>query len=302
MIDTQRLRDRCRGTLVGAALGDAVGAPFEGDQAPRNEAVVELLWGVKELRYTDDTAMTIAVAESIVDRAGLDQESLVESLAGRFEADPARGYGSTPQVLRAVRAGRPWRAARLEPPGGGLRGDGGAMRATPVAVLAVLDPDNAARLGEQQAEVTHAHPVAIDAAQLQVRAIVAALTSPDRGQWNARAVLPAALASHAHSAELAEQLRAARPRPGAGISSDAAHAVPAAIHVAARHGDDVVDTIRAAIALGGDTDTVASMAAAITGAHVGFDDIPTGLVVRLEDHEKLIRLADELLAVALGPK
>ncbi len=49
--------------------------------------------------------------------------------------------------------------------------------------------------------------------------------------------------------------------------------------------------------LGGDTDTIATMAAAICGAHVGFDAVPKRWLERCEDHEKRVKLAEKLYAM-----
>lgn len=84
--------------------------------------------------YTDDTQMAIALAESLLDRGGVDELALGRAFADAH--DPSRGYGSgTTEVLRLVRAGvHPREAARLALGGQGSFGNGAAMRIAPVAV------------------------------------------------------------------------------------------------------------------------------------------------------------------------
>lgn len=298
MLDLADLRDRCRGALIGVGLGDAIGAPFEGQTNPSPEAVVEVLWSPHDLRTTDDTAMTLAVGEAIVAAGSVDQEQLARHLAVRCLADPDRGYGRTPEVLNAIHRGVPWRDA-ANTADGGLRGDGAAMRVAPVAIAAYTSAELTSIWAAEQAEVTHAHPTAIDGARLIALAIRHALLSPAPPSWTDRTRLAVVLAEHAQTDRLAQALRSAAPAPGAAIPGTASAAVPAAIHTVALHGDDLTATIRAAVELGGDTDTVAAMAAGTVGAHVGLSSIATGLVERLEGHEQLIALADDLLAVAI---
>lgn len=298
MLDLANLRDRCRGALIGVGLGDAIGAPFEGQPNPNRDEVVELLGTSCFLRTTDDTAMTLAVGEAIVAAGRVDQEQLVEHLAVRYLDDPDRGYGRSPVVLDAVHAGVPWRQA-ADIGDGGLRGDGAAMRVAPVAIAAYTSAELTSVWAAAQAEVTHAHPTAIDGARLIALATRQALISPAPPNWHDRTRLAALLAEQAHTDELGAGLRGAPPSPGAAIAGSASAAVPAAIHVAAQHGDDLIATIRAAVELGGDTDTVAAMAAGIVGAHLGVAAIPAALVERLEHHGQLVELADSLLEVAV---
>lgn len=298
MLDLANLRDRCRGTLIGVGLGDAIGAPFEGQPNPSRQAIVELLGAPDALRTTDDTAMTIAVAEAIVAAGYVDQKQLVGHLAVRYLADTDSGYGRSPVVLDAVHSGAPWHQAS-DIGDGGLRGDGAATRVAPVAIAAYASAELTSTWAAAQAEVTHAHPAAIDGARLIALATHHALISPAPPNWHDRTRLAALLAEQAHTDELAAGLRSAPPAPGAAIRGTASEAVPAAIHVAAQHGADVVDAIGAAVELGGDTDRVAAMAAGIVGAHLGLAAIPGRLVDRLEDHGLLIELADNLLEVAI---
>ena len=91
---------KARGALLGAALGDAFGAPFEGEHSP-SEPEIEaafaagppVFWMDDTLSWTDDTAMTIAFAESLVAVGGLDEDHLAQTFARHWAADPRRGYG-----------------------------------------------------------------------------------------------------------------------------------------------------------------------------------------------------------------
>ena len=97
MIDITK---KYRGGMVGSALGDAIG-----ELAFRYHNKDDLCIQVdrlKELRYTDDTAMSIGLAESLIKKGGLDQHDLGETFRGNFEREPWRGYASGPPTIFSI--------------------------------------------------------------------------------------------------------------------------------------------------------------------------------------------------------
>lgn len=155
--------------------------PFEGAspaQIPERLAMVEARLGAGT--YTDDTQMAIALAESLLDRGGVEAEALGRAFVAAY--DPQRGYGwGTTEVLRLVRSGvHPHDAAGSAFGGEGSHGNGAAMRIAPVAVRYADDPAALSQAALASARVTHAHPLGIEAAAAQAVAIAAALneTSP----------------------------------------------------------------------------------------------------------------------------
>jgi poly(ADP-ribose) glycohydrolase ARH3 len=168
--------DRARGALLGTFVGDALGMPFEGvapAEVPERLEMLDARLGPGT--YTDDTQMAIALAESLLDRDGVDAQALGRAFVDAH--DPRRGYGSgTTEVLRLVRSGiDPHDAARSAFGGEGSQGNGAAMRIAPVAVCYAHDAAALAQAARASARVTHAHPLAVDAAVAQAAAIAAAL-------------------------------------------------------------------------------------------------------------------------------
>lgn len=80
-----------------------------------------------------------------------------------------------------------------------------------------------------------------------------------------------------------------------GNGVDALTSVPAAPAVVRLAGDSMEAAMRFAMAVGGDTDTIASMAGAVVGARLGADAIPEAWLDRLEGRDRLIELADQLV-------
>jgi poly(ADP-ribose) glycohydrolase ARH3 len=292
--------DRARGALLGTFTGDALGMPFEGaSPAAIPERLVMLDARLGRGTYTDDTQMTIALAESLLDRGSVDAPALGRTFADAH--DPRRGYGAgTTEVLRLVRAGvHPHAAAGSLFAGEGSCGNGAAMRVAPVAVRYAGATAALAKAARDSARVTHAHPLAVDAAVVQAAAIAAALVG--------EAPLDAALAAAATAELKGRLIKAARlvdssPEPAEaaaalGNQTTGHESVPAAIYSAAAH-DSVEAAITFAVRCGGDTDTIGAMAGAIAAARAGASAIPSGWVEALEDGPKgrshVDRLADQL--------
>ncbi len=91
------LRSRFRGALLGVAVGDAIGAPFEGEVSAFPGSLERLGEPDSPLRYTDDTHMTLGVAESLVQRRGFDGAHMAAVFARNYAQEPWRGYGAGPR-------------------------------------------------------------------------------------------------------------------------------------------------------------------------------------------------------------
>lgn len=302
-------RSRFRGALLGVVVGDALGAPFEGHAGPvPPERVAGLLEDHVELRYTDDTAMTIALAESLLVDGDLDQDRLAARFVDSHRRQPHRGYGpGTARLLAELAAGADWRPAAASQFGGqGSFGNGAAMRVAPIALLVDGDLGRAAELAHASAVVTHTHPAAVDGAVAQAAAVALALEHPGPGPLDRRGFLAAVVAA-VGDGEMAGALGALRdlvegdeaPPPDAvaartGTGVAAAESVPAALAAFLSVPDSFAETVRFAISLGGDTDTVASMAAAVSGARLGEAAVPARWRQRTEAAPLLVDLADRL--------
>lgn len=295
--------------LVGLALGDALGAPFEG--RPRIDPAAVEAWrdATEPLRWTDDTHMALTLARHLIDDPHLlDPEVLGTAFARAYEAEPWRGYGAgPPTVFTLVETGWTFEAAAASLfDGAGSFGNGAAMRAAPVALLPSAEDLAVTReLTARQARLTHAHPDAIDAATV-VAELVARLLRCDRASHDTRIELAAATARGSDAGPLREALLdttatmaaggdawSAAQRSGTGVA--AAASVPAAL-AAFLAGDDVLEVISIAISLGGDTDTIAAMAGAMAAASWGLGGVPSTLLDRLEAHDELETLALTLAA------
>jgi poly(ADP-ribose) glycohydrolase ARH3 len=298
------LKERFRGCLLGLAIGDALGGKFEAQSAdairsrfPTPEALTG--YPQEEIWYTDDTQMTIGVAETLVAHGQIDEQKLCQAFAANYL--PSRGYGRGARaVLEAMEAGQDYRqiAERFFP--GGSFGNGAAMRVAPVRLLF---RDDRRRLWEQarlSALPTHLHPLGIEGAQLLALAV--ALSSLmerfDRNRFFAELRSACESASYRAKMEEATQVETADDLARLGNRIEALESVPTAIASFALTPESFELTISNVIFLGGDTDTLAAMAGALSGAYLGAARLPARLVGLLESSPKgrayLHQLADDL--------
>lgn len=126
------LKSKFLGALIGTAVGDALGAGFEGRYQASPEEIEEVARARKILVYTDDTHMMIGVAESLIKSGGFDGENMATAFLHNYELEPYRGYGpGPPYIFRLIRAGVSWQEAAQQIYPGGSYGNGAAMRIAP---------------------------------------------------------------------------------------------------------------------------------------------------------------------------
>jgi len=307
----QKLRESFRGALLGAAVGDALGAKFEGARVVPCHALERLLEEPGDLRYTDDTHMMMGMAGSLLECRGFDGRHMADTFARNYFEQPWRGYGAgPPQVFELIARGEPWdKASSLLFGGLGSYGNGAAMRVAPAGLLKYREPGLAAEIASDSALITHSHELGREGAVLQACAVALLVRQPDDMGFDHGAFL-AELEKYIRTPILHrkfEQIRlllpAAAPADAAAALGNgvAAHeAVPAALYSFLSHAGSFSDAVIYAVSLGGDTDTIACMTGALAGARLGEQAIPAVWHRRVEDAARLRELADALFSLAAG--
>jgi len=301
------LLDRFEGCLVGLAIGDALGGLFEAQSAeairarfPSAERLID--YPQDELWYTDDTQMAIGVCEALIERGEIVEESLCRAFVANYL--PSRGYGRGARaVLDAMEEGRDYRQVAEQYFPGGSYGNGAAMRVAPVGLHFRADHPRLWEQARLSALPTHLHPLGIEGAQLLALAI-ALCSSVDRfDRRNFFSTLLAACESADYRAKLqaAEQVSTPGELAALGNRIEALHSVPTAIASFALTPESFEHTVCNVIFLGGDTDTLAAMAGALSGAFLGSCRLPSRLIGLLESSPKgrayIPKLAERLLSI-----
>ncbi|GAA5055070.1 ADP-ribosylglycohydrolase [Thermocatellispora tengchongensis] len=273
--------ERAAGAVVGSAVGDALGAPFEFGPAgafsarfPAPGAGGEMCggggWEAGEA--TDDTQMAVHVAESLLERGGLDLPDVFARFR-RWAADDPKDIGL--QTEDVLSRGLPWDQAADAHHRSSHRaaGNGALMRATPSAVYFAHDGRPATmEAGRRLAALTHGDPaawegtaifhelvrVALDGADpLPALPEILAAVHPEHRERYAVVLDP-----HWHPDQATEFNGAVWPCLGSAVW-------------ALRTTSTFEDALRTAIDLGGDTDTVAAVTGGLAGALYGLGAIPS---------------------------
>jgi ADP-ribosylglycohydrolase len=308
------LRGAFRGSLLGTAVGDALGRPVKGWSAARiarEHGEVRDMVGHPPGRYTEDTQMMIAVAEWLIGAEELDGARLADLVRDTY--DPDRDYGrTTTDFLRRLRSGESWETAGEHAFARGSFGNGAAARIAPCALRFHRVPEALARGVETCASVTHSHPLGIAGAILQARQI--ALAVERRGEAIEAGPFAVDLRSTEPSAEFRHKLRTveeclARRVPARvvhdrlGSNATALGSVPTALFAFLSRLESFEDALVFAVNLGGEADSIGAMTGAIAGAYHGEAAIPTRWLERLEEGPKgrtyIGQLADRLLEKTL---
>ncbi len=301
------LKDRFEGCLLGLAIGDALGGKFEAQTAhairARFPTLEQLIaYPQEEIWYTDDTQMAIGVAEAVVEWGGIVEDALCRAFVANY--DPSRGYGRGARaVLDAMQDGRDYRIVAEQHFPGGSFGNGAAMRVAPVGLLF---RDNRRQLQEQarlSALPTHLHPLAIEGAQILALAVglCSAAERFDRARFFDELLAACESAEYRAKLEVAAGVKSPEDLAKLGNQIAALHSVPTAIASFALAPESFEAAIGNVIFLGGDTDTMAAMAGALSGAYLGIGRLPGGLIRLLESSPKgrayIQQLAGRLFAV-----
>ncbi|NWF78276.1 MAG: ADP-ribosylglycohydrolase family protein [Chloroflexi bacterium] len=310
-VQKEKLRLKFLGCLLGAAIGDALGARWEGRRMSRSEDIVFLAERLEQLIYTDDTHMTIGVAESLIESKGFDGEHMAQTFIKNYDAEPWRGYGpGPPRIFRMIKDGEAWYSAANRLYRGGSFGNGSAMRVAPVGLLYSRDLEKLREIAYQSSSITHSHELAREGASLQACAVALAVNTPSDEDIDKEAFLsklqnfiPNQLYQEklAQIKELLGEQDKAKVIAVLGNGIEAPRSVPTAIYCFLRQPQSYKDAVIYAISLGGDTDTIAAMAGAISGAYLGIDAIPPEWLAKLENKDYIESLAQKLWQLAICP-
>jgi len=343
-MQSQVIKSKYRGALLGSLLGDCLGAPYEGDEISSGDRIIIQRYFDKMdntpyqgpfKKYTDDTAMMKSVAKFLIDKPEPDFKFLAKLFVTEFFKEPRRGYGqNVVDVFEKIRNSKYeniFKPASEQFDGSGSYGNGGAMRIAPIALYFYDNYENMLSVATEATKITHTNLLAINGALLQCIAINEAFkinssSAIDYKEFCSRLLskikaIEESDESSAYQVKIKQILELLGKKYsddlddeviytlGNGIS--AYESVPTAIYCFLRAQDEIPGietdnvfrrTIQYAITLGGDTDTIACMAGAIAGAHLGDESISKGLQQNCEKFEEIIKLADDLFEAKTGSK
>jgi ADP-ribosyl-[dinitrogen reductase] hydrolase len=284
--------------LTGLAIGDSLGMPFE-TASPLSQRLASWTGDyqassfhhLRPGQYTDDTQMSLAVATAILEHKFYDPAHAAAKYLEWFTSGDCRGIGTSTRLAMANLAkGKEWFASGID----GAEGNGSAMRAAPIGAYQ--------NRGTERLQAS-AHWARIDAAithksdEAKEGSAAMAVATSHLCSGGRKADMLTTVLEHTQKCRLryaVEDLYRAIRRGDslgdflktrewllAGVSSHVVQSVPAAFTVFL-YSENFEDTVRNAIRMGGDTDSVAAMAGALAGSHYGIEGIPSALKTPLE--------------------
>lgn len=320
------------GAILGLAIGDALGMPVE---FRRRQQILEA-WGPQGITdfvdehapvwprmpiilgtrhppgaYSDDTQMTLAVAEALVTAGWKDLDTLMNQMGERFvewsrSPDNNRAPGATCMAgCDNLAAGVPWRNAGVL----SSKGCGSAMRVAPIGLMFWRDHSRLMEIARASSLLTHGHEAAVEGA-----AAAALLVGLAMEKKTPHAMYDALLAECApRSADfrtcleklprfLPEEPAIALSKSGLGEGWVAEEAVVSALYCFWRSPEDYSQTVLMATNTDGDSDSIACIAGSISGAFNGVNSIPLPWRQRVENASGLIDLARRLSAASARPQ
>jgi len=293
------------GTLVGGAIGDAMGAPFEGlwpDDIPSAESLVSSFHeyhGYPEGQYTDDTQLTIATIQSIVENSEIVVPDIARSISELWRHHSVIGPGGacTQAAERFLATGsHHGMGAPI-----GQAGNGTAMRTAALGLWFGDDHESLISTVADISRLTHQDPRSI-AGGVVISLAANILTSnqtisaEDLCNYLSDAVyninselsdlirgLPAQMSSPECKQFIANAGQTTAEFTSPIISPFVIPTVLASLYCVIRHRTTWVDAVTNAVQFGGDVDTLGAIVGALSGAIHGVTGIPSNLTSDLQD-------------------
>lgn len=290
---------RLYGCLFGGAIGDAVGSYYEG-QTNLNSVEFHIINGI-----TDDTQLTLATCESIIESKGVSAEGVAKKMLEWYNKGKLSGLGaSTLKALRDLQVGAHWALSGRS--GEYAAGNGAAMRIAPLAFFVNIETDKT--LIRDICYITHKN----DEAYVGCLAILRALHCIISGQWNSGQNLLDLIIPELPDTGVRDSLLKLQNEPSLtigeaakliGTSGHVVESVPFAIFAAQKIVEHKFEDILSDIILcGGDTDTNASLAGNIMGAAIGFTGFSTKVLTafkNINESDHITRIGNELMQILI---
>jgi ADP-ribosylglycohydrolase len=287
------LCDRIAGCLFGGAIGDAIGSQYEGKAAATNFVVPNQFY------VSDDTQLTLATCDAIIEHGGVDAETIAQHFARWHRGGRISGAGaSTLKALSELAAGGHW--AMVGASGERAAGNGAAMRIGPLAfTLDPFDPNDRQKIRDV-CRITHRHDEAYVGALAILHCIRHAVVNSgldERLLSNLVESLPDSRVRDRLAVVKEEKLSAEDFANRFGSSGYVADSVPLAV-VVSMQSTDYLQMMSRIVRIGGDADTIASMSGQIFGTANGLKSLPDEILPKIDLYSHIEKAVADLCRLA----
>lgn len=299
--------ERFRGAMLGLAVGDALGSAVEfqprGTFEPLTDMIASDVHGLPPGYWTDDTSMALCLAESLIEKGGMDLADQLERYV-RWWRD---GYlsstgkcfdigGTTSDALvNFERTGDP-HSGSTNPR---HAGNGSIMRLAPVPLFFSSDMDAAVNNSAESSRATHGAEEAVQACRYLGALIAGAVSGASKGDLLLESFAPIGLSPKiAKVASGSFKLKGESRIRGSGYCVESLEAALWAFH----NSDSFEEGVLLAVNLGDDADTTGAVHGQLAGAYYGESDIPRKWRETLRFREKIEVYAEGLLSMGPGSR
>ncbi len=300
------LRDRVRGSLIGLAIGDAIGTTVEFKKPGTFEPVTDMVGGgpfaLKAGEWTDDTSMALCLAESLVESTGFNAADQMHRYVRWLRDGYLSSTGSSFDVGATVRGsiedfqrtGNPT-AGPTDPK---TAGNGALTRLAPVPIYFATDPREAMDRSADSSRTTHGAQASVDACRYFAGLMVGALAGASREELLSPRYTPVPgyfddVPLHGEVDEVACGSFRRREPPEIAGTGYVVRSLEAALW-AFDHAENFVDGCLRAVNLGDAADTTAAIYGQLAGAFFGVHSIPGEWRMKLAHRGTIEALADRL--------
>ena len=289
--------DRCRGALLGLAIGDALGATVEFMPPGTFEPMIEILGGgphgLMPGEWTDDTSMALCLAESLIECTGFNAEDQLDRYVRWWKNGHLSSTGICFDIGITTKAALEKFQETGQPSGltsPDTAGNGSIMRLAAVPIFYANSMDDAVIFAAESSATTHAAEEAVDACRYMAAVMVRALWGSEKEEVLAPA-LTGELSGNVNRVAFGS-FRIFNPPQirGSGYVVESLEAALWAFH----NTDNFADGARMAVNLGDDADTTGAVYGQIAGAFYGQSGIPRHWVDTLAQRDLIIDYADRL--------
>lgn len=322
--------DKFQGSLLGLAIGDTLGRPFEGKL--RSEiysnfsSFEEFIQNKKNLfkTYTDDTQLTLHTAEALIRGNGFNLNNFISEYVKWLDDPPiGAGYGCISSIKK-LKYGIPWEEAASN-----SGGNGTTMRIAPIGLFYYKDLKGLKFAAIKSSILTHSHPAASAGSVVIARAIAylidkdpkikfsvdqffnvikSSISGSQEEIWEEFLEILDKLKSNLHISIEAGLIKFSQ----VGVKSPyfiedylghafvhpyAISTVVCSIFIFLKRLNSFRDCIFELSTAGGDSDTVGAIGGALAGAYFGLKNIPNDLMKLVKNYKKILKISGELYKI-----
>ncbi|RKY24620.1 MAG: hypothetical protein DRP79_07525 [Planctomycetota bacterium] len=314
----QNAERKYAGTLLGCAVGDAVGLCYQfahlpGEKREPLESFSYLPFGrYPPGQYSDDTDMTLAIVRAILERGEVSGPSIAKEFVRMWETCPVVDPGiSCSDAIEALIRGAPWDGSGTSE---GRAGNGTAMRASPIGLWDYDDMEKLRRDSEIQSVITHKDRRAVAGAIAVAAAVAYNVKNGELDCENFISFIKAEcridgggpylqylddmpkLLGMPEAEAISIIARAGQEQrfSGSHITPFVVPTVLVSLYAFLKHPDSFLDALALVYRAGGDIDTTGAITGAISGSCLGAEQIPKHLKEGVLNGEYIAELARKL--------